>query len=278
MELQSSVRRIKGVRVTVGAALAALGLAGLAIAEPHGAGADSCTARPVVEQFIAALNAGDVGLAEQLFAEKGEGWNWYSVADRAGQRLGVESKSRSSLAAYFASRVRQRESLRLVSLREGGNGNFGLVLIRRADDLRNGRPAKRVGKGWVNCVVRKISVWSLGGAPPPPTFGSCPRGTVPLTKADLLPASRAVLRFIAAVYSEMSPGLDVAGAYVTRATPAPGEVKGYAVRVRCGLGVQQRTAIVEVRFPRVDSRERLASVAFYASRTLRGWLVWRLIV
>ena len=32
MELQSSVRRIKGVRVTVGAALAALGLAGLAIA------------------------------------------------------------------------------------------------------------------------------------------------------------------------------------------------------------------------------------------------------
>ena len=130
----------------------------------------------------------------------------------------------------------------------------------------------------MNCAVGKIAVWSLGRAPPPRTFGRCPRGALPLAKADLLLASRAVLRFVAAVYSEMSPGIDVGGAHVTRATPAPGDVKGYAARVRCGRGVQERTAIVEVRFPRVAQRERLASVALYASRTPEGWLVWRLIV
>ena len=86
-----------------------------------------------------------------------------------------------------------------------------------------------------------------------------------------------MLRFVDDVFSEMTPGLDVAGANVKRVTPAPGNVEGYAARIKCGRGVQQRTAIVEVRFPRVAARERLSSVAFYASRARGGWIVWRLI-
>lgn len=251
---------------------------GAATAGSHRVAAETCDVRPVLETFFAALRAGDSAAVEQLFAQKGEGWRWYSVSDRDGQRLGAASKRRTSLEAYFASRIQQREELRPVWIRDGGNGNFGLLLERRADDLRGGRPVPRIGKGWVACTTGKIGVWSLGGAPPPRSFGPCPLRTLALPSAGLGAASRAVLRFVRDIYSEMSPGLDVSGARVVSATPAPGNVKGYTARVKCGRVVQRRTAVVEVRFPRVAARERMSSIAFYASRKRGGWLVWRLIV
>lgn len=250
---------------------------GTATAGSRGASAESCRARPVVQQFIDALGAGDTVRLEQLFAQKGAGWNWYSVSDRAGQRLRAESKRRTSLIAYFATRMRQHEQLRLLRFDENGNGNFAFLLERRADDLHEGEPVGRLGKGRVSCATGQIGVWSLGGAPAPRSFGPCPQAALPLATTDLPGASRAVLAFVRDTYSGMSPGLNVEGARVTYATLAPGNVKGYAARIRCGHDVQRRTAVIEIRFPRVASRERVSSIAFYASRTQRGWLVWSLI-
>jgi hypothetical protein len=230
-----------------------------------------------VEEFMSALNRGDLARLDQLFAREGEGWNWYSVGDRAGQRLTPASHVRDSLGGYFASRVAEHEQLSLIRIDENGNGNFGLLLVRRADDLRDGEPVQRNGKGWVSCSTGKIGVWSLGGAPPPRSFGPCPQGTLPLRRTDLGAARSAVLRFVRDTLSEMWPGLDLVGARVTQSTPAVGNAKGYHARIKCGRFVQRRTAIIEVRFPRVDPRERLSSSAFYASRTRAGWLVWRLV-
>jgi len=265
------------LRVPVLVATAALALcAGLA-GTGLGTAAPGCAARPVVEEFMAALNAGDLERVDQLFAAEGKGWNWYSVGDRAGQRLRAASMDRSTLSAYFASRVTQHEELRLVRIDENGNGNFGMLLTRRADDLRDGNPVQRNGKGWVSCSTGQIGVWSLGGAPPPRNWGACPQGALPITRNDLGAARSAVLRFARSTLSEMWAGLDLAGARVTRSSLAVGQAKGYAARIKCGRAVQRRTAIVEVRFPQVDPHERLSSSAFYASRKRAGWLVWRLI-
>jgi ketosteroid isomerase-like protein len=239
--------------------------------------AESCDARPVVEQFFAALKAGDLARLDELFGREDEGWRWYSIADRAGQRLGyADSMNRSSLRAYFTSRIARHEQFRLLRIDENGSGNFGIVVERRADDLREGRWVERHGKGWVSCTTRKINVWTLGGAPPPSTFGPCPQGVLPLARTDLLRASETVLRFVRDVYSEMSPALDITGARVTRAALAPGNVLGYAARVKCGRAIQSRTAVVEVKLPRVTRASR-SVLAFYASRTRAGWLVWRLV-
>jgi ketosteroid isomerase-like protein len=261
-------------RVLLTAATAALALcAGTAATASRSA--ESCDARPVLEQFFAALNAGDVSGLDELFA-RDENWRWYSISDRVGQRLGPASMQRGSLRSYFAARVARHEEFRLVQLHEAGNGNFGIELLRRADDLRDGTWVRRGGKGWVSCTTGKINVWSLGGAPAPKTFGPCPQGTLPLARTDLAAASKAVLRFVRDVYSEMAPAYDVTGARVTQATLAPGNVLGYTARVKCGLAIQRRTAVVEVRLPRVTP-SRYGQPAFYASRTRSGWLVWRLV-
>ena len=239
--------------------------------------APSCAARPVVDDFLAALNGGDLQRLDELFAGEGEGWVWYFVNDRAGRRLGAVSKRRDTLGAYFAARIRRHEELELLRFEDSGNGNFTFVLRRRADDLRPGTPVQRVGKGWVSCRTGKLGVWGLGGAPRPATFGPCPRGALPLTRADVAPAAGAVLRFVRDVYSELAPAVDVAGARVTRATLAPGNIMGFTARVKCGREAQRRTVVVEVRFPRVAPGDPAAAGAFYASRTRAGWLVWRLI-
>lgn len=261
---------------TVATAALALSAGTAATGSRAASTAASCDARSVVEQFFAALGAGELARLDELFARENERWNWYSIADRAGQRFSPEARNRSTLRAYFASRIAQHEQLRLVRIDENENGNFGVLVERRADDLRDGQWVTRGGKGWVNCVAGKIAVWSLGGAPPPRTFGPCPKGTLPLTRTDLPDASRAVLRFVRDVYSEMVPAFDYTGARVTRAALAAGNTLGYAARVRCSLVVQRRTAVVEVRFPRVAPSDRAAR-AFYASRTRAGWLVWRLV-
>lgn len=239
--------------------------------------APSCAARPVVNAFIAALNGGDVARLDELFGTESEGWVWYFVNDRAGQRLGAASGRRGTLGAYFAARIRQHEELGLLRFEDSGNGNFTFVLRRRADDLRGGTPVQRVGKGWVSCRTGKIGVWGVGGAPPPATFGPCPQAALPLTRADVALGAAAVLRFVRNVYSELAPAVDVAGARVRRATLAPGNIMGYTARVKCGREIQRRTIVAEVRFPRVAAGDPSAAGTFYASRTRSGWLVWRLI-
>lgn len=244
------------------------------VATPDAAATASCSARPAVNSFVTALNGGDLDAVDERFAREGEGWVWYFANDRAGRRLGAAAARRDTLRAYFSIRIRRHETLRLLRFEEGGDGNFTFVLRRRADDLR---PVVRVGKGWVSCATGKIGVWGIGGAPAPSTFGPCPRGLLPVRAADVPAAAAAVLRFVRAVYSQMSPSLDVAGARVASAGPAAGNVLGYTARVRCGRDVQRRTIVVAVRFPRVRPGDAAATGAFYASRIRTGWLVWRLV-
>lgn len=250
--------------------------AGGALAVERAAAQETCNARPVVERFFAALAAGDAAGAERLFAQEGEGWVWYAIADPAGQRLGTESRRRSTLGAYLAARIAQSERITLVSIVENGQGNFTIRVQRRADDLRDGEAVLRVGKGWVSCGTGKINVFLLGGAPAPSAFGLCPRAALPLTR-DLRPAGSAVLRFLEKTYSEMSPALDIGGARVMWAKRAPGLAEGYTARVNCGDVIHRRTAVVLVRLPRIASREPNALLRFYASRLRNGWLVWRLV-
>jgi hypothetical protein len=250
----------------VAVALTALGAAAEASADQGG----DCVARPVVDAFVAALNAGDLDRLDEVFAAEGAGWVWYFVNDRAGQRLGTASHRRDTLRAYFAGRVAQRESLRILRFEESEDGNFTFLLRRRADDLPGGRPVERGGKGRVSCRTGKLGVWGLGGKPPPPTFGPCVRGALSLRgPGDVRLATAATRRFLRDVYAEVVPSLHVAGARISRAAPAVGNVLGYTARVRCGREVQRRTVVVEVAFP--NSRP----AAFYVSRTRAGWLVWR---
>jgi len=238
--------------------------------------APSCEARPAIERFFATLAAGDAAAVEALFAQEGGGWAWYAIADPAGQRLGEASKDRGTLGSYFAARVARHERMTAVSIDENANGNFGIRVERRADDLRDGRPVVRLGKGSVSCATGKINVFLLGGAPSPPTFGPCPRGALPITQ-DLRVARGAVLRFVRDTFSEMSPSLDTRGARVAWAKRAPGIAEGQAARVKCGREIQRRTVVVLVRLPRIATGEPNASLRFYASRLRSGWLVWRLV-
>ena len=259
-----SIRR--RVAVAVVAALAGLAATAPAQAAPPG----SCPARPAVDAFVAGLNGGDLERLDQVFASERAGWVWYFVNDRAGRRLGAAAERRDTLRTYFAARIAQHETLRVLRFEEWANGNFTFVVRRRADDLHGGRPVERAGKGWMSCATGTLGVWGLGGAPAPATFGPCVRGALPLRDArDVARATAATSRFLRDVYAEMAPSLDVAHARITRARAAAGNVLGYAARVRCGRGVQRRTIVVEVAFPRVRP------AAFYVSRTRAGWLVWR---
>ncbi|HEY7796044.1 MAG TPA: hypothetical protein VIA10_18715 [Gaiellaceae bacterium] len=252
-------------------AVAAIALAALgAAAEPSAAPVGDCAGRPVVDAFVAALDAGDLDRLDDVFAAEGDGWVWYFVNDPAGQRLGRAAAQRDTLRGYFGRRIAQRETLRILRFAEHANGNFTFVLRRRADDLRGGRPVERAGKGWVSCETGKLGVWGLGGAPAPATFGPCVRGALPLRgDRDVREATAAVRRFLRDVYAEHAPALDVAHARVLRAAPAVGNALGFNARVRCGRAVQKRTVVVEVDFPGARP------AAFYVSRTRAGWLVWR---
>jgi len=235
----------------------------------------ACDPRPHVDAFVQALAAGDLDAVDAAFAT-GPQWKWYSVADVAGQRLLAESMNRSTLRSYFARRIARHERLELLRFSDSGNGNFTFLLRRRADDLRGGRPVERQGKGWLNCSTGKISVWSLGGAPAPTSFGPCPHGALRLPAA-LEPARRAVVSFLRTTFGEMVPGLDLRDARVSAARPAPGHLESYTARVRCGLRIQRRTSLVRVTFPHVPATESLHSAAFYVSWLPGRWLVWRLI-
>src|SRR5918994_6652242 len=93
------------------AATAAFALS--AVVQTSSGGSGGCKAGPVVGAFLTALDSGDLERIDQLFAAEGEGWNWYSVGDRAGRRLSAESTDRGTLRAYFGARLAQHEQLSL---------------------------------------------------------------------------------------------------------------------------------------------------------------------
>lgn len=267
---------VSGRRLALGLTVVALATPLIALAAEPAArpGAVSCSARSIVDEFVAAMDQGDLDRLDSLFAGESEGWAWYSVADRSGQRLGVAARKRATLRAYFAERVRKHEQLRVVEFRESTSGNFTFVVHRRADDLFGGGQVLRLGKGRVLCEAGQVGVWSLGGAPLPRTFGPCPRAILPVSSSDFGAARDAVVRWVGSVYSQVSPATDVRGLRVTGARTAVGTAAGYRARVKCGREIQRRTVIVTVRFPHMSASSGLASASFYASRTRSGWLIW----
>lgn len=121
----------------------------------------------MVAEFVRAFNAGDEQTLQRLFAQAGQGFDWYST-DSPGPRFNQVADNRDSLMPYFVHRHAARESLSLTSFKFNGNnasyGDFEFTLTRRANDL----PATPYGgKGSVVCTAypRTIGVWSMAPTP-----------------------------------------------------------------------------------------------------------------
>ncbi len=264
-------RRAALVLAVAAVAAPVAALAAKPVAQPAAA---SCEARPIVDRFVGAFNRGESDELDRLFAQETEGWSWYAVGDLAGRRSLAEAKNRLNLIAYFDRRHRKHESLRIVEFKENSGGNFDFALVRRADDLADGRPVRRLGKGRVICGAGTLGVWSLGGRPRPAWFGRCPAGPMPLSRADL-PAARApVMWFVRNLLAELGPEVDVRGARVVRAALATRTVRGGYAKIKCGATTQRRTAVVFVQLPAMALSASMSSAVFYTSRTADGWVVW----
>jgi hypothetical protein len=117
----------------------------------------------LVKQFVRAFNVGEQRTLQQLWAQRGQGFEWYST-DAPGQRFDPVAKDRVGLGRYFAQRHADGETLRLTSFRPNGNtasyGNFQYTLIRSAEDLP---PTAYIGKGAAVCdqTPRTLAVWSM---------------------------------------------------------------------------------------------------------------------
>ena len=126
----------------------------------------SCTAdatKAVIGAFARDYSGGRVAAADRLFAPAPR-FLWFSTGG-PGRRLGARSMNRATLAAYFRSRVRAHERLRIAELRAGYDSarnivNFSGKLVRSADDLR---PTLHDFKGAADCVSGRpfLIVWSM---------------------------------------------------------------------------------------------------------------------
>jgi hypothetical protein len=111
---------------------------------------------------VRAFNQGDTTALNALVAPPGR-FQWFS-APGPDARQGDAAYHRSTLAAYVRKRHRHHEhlTLRRISTGPNANGQFGLLLVRQADDYR-----RRLieGKGALDCTSSpfKVMVWSLGG-------------------------------------------------------------------------------------------------------------------
>lgn len=119
-------------------------------------------AHATFDSFVRAFNAGDRAALDRLIAPASS-FVWFSVSG-AGKRVGDASKDRATLARYFAARHGQRDQVRDVTWRGGGNSNgyanFQFLLVRMADDEL---PSRYEGKGAVTCDDQgdSIAVWSM---------------------------------------------------------------------------------------------------------------------
>lgn len=121
----------------------------------------------LVDTFIGAFNAGDLGALDAVFAQEPD-FEWYAT-DGPGDRL--EGRDRSTLVPYFAQRHELGERLTLRTFRFNGNtprsrpyGNFEYTLTRSADDLP---PTAYAGKGAALCYRARpdvIFVWAMAPA------------------------------------------------------------------------------------------------------------------
>jgi len=122
----------------------------------------------LVTDFLAAFNAGDRTKLELLWAQTGQGWEWFST-DGPDPRVGAVARDRAGLGAYFARRHVEHEVLRLLSFQWNGTGgmlgNFEYTMDRQADDL----PMTQYGgKGSAVCTSTPLTIgtWSMARNPP----------------------------------------------------------------------------------------------------------------
>jgi len=121
----------------------------------------------LVTDFLSAFNAGDQGRLQPLWAQSGQGWEWFAT-DGPDPRIGDVARDRAGLGAYFARRHARHETLRLLSFRWNGTGgmlgNFEYTLDRQADDLRM---TPYGGKGSAVCASTPLTIgtWSMARTP-----------------------------------------------------------------------------------------------------------------
>jgi hypothetical protein len=158
--LRSNVSRLGLLALVVGVASA--GAAGAASAP-----SSRCTAgttRALVRSFVAGYNAGHVAAIDRMWARE-PFFQWYSTI-APGTRLGSKAYDRTTLAAYFRTRVRVHERITLTELRAGYDQqrnlvDFGGKLVRRADD--SGPAGPKDFKGAAACLATgpSLIVWSM---------------------------------------------------------------------------------------------------------------------
>jgi hypothetical protein len=133
---------------------------------PIGASGAQCSAsatKTLVREFVRGYNRGRVRLINRLWAPEPR-FEWFSTGP-PGARIGDRAYDRTTLAAYFRSRVRAHERLRLVKLGAGYDSkrrivNFGGKLVRSAGDIARRGPQDF--KGAAACVPRRpLIVWSM---------------------------------------------------------------------------------------------------------------------
>jgi len=129
--------------------------------------AGGCTAdatKSLVHAFVTDYGRGRVAAIDRMWAPAGR-FRWYSTGS-PGQRLGQAAHRRDTLAAYFRTRARRHERIRITQLGAGYDPNraivnFGGKLVRSADDLPP--TAAHDFKGAADCLsgAPRLIVWSM---------------------------------------------------------------------------------------------------------------------
>jgi len=121
----------------------------------------------VVDRFVAVFNVGDRRALQQLWAQSGQGWDWYST-DAPGERVDKVARDRAGLGDYFSRRHVSGERVSILSFgfngTNGALGDFQFTLTRAADDMP---PAAYVGKGSAVCSPAPLTIgtWSMARDP-----------------------------------------------------------------------------------------------------------------
>jgi hypothetical protein len=158
---------VTSCRPAVAALALALACGGAAPGHARAAHRDGgCTAgaaKALVRTFVRQYSSGRVAAVMPLWAARPP-FEWFSTGG-PGARLGARAHDRATLAAYFGTRVRVHERIRLVDLRAGYDAgrniaNFSGTLVRSADDLR---PRRSPFKGAAGCASGRplLIVWSM---------------------------------------------------------------------------------------------------------------------
>jgi hypothetical protein len=108
-------------------------------------------------------------------------------------------------------------------------------------------------------------------------WGTCPRGALEVSPADVRKAQHAVLVAVPTLYAVLRRGTPRLYRIVrsTGAGLAPVYGRGAAQRKHCGERIFRRTIVVDVVFPWIARRSAsLSQATFFVSRLRDGWVIW----